>query len=745
MKKFSLLLFSIFFLLFLQTCSEREDTKLAEKKSLTFEEANNFLTFINTQASLGAGEYQLVVATKNNNQTGDYKIRVNINGENSDLEGTWSPSAGLDADPNHNPAHAISLAYAGGLITQTTSAIDSYLYLLKNGNIIAEGAEINLPISQINSQAYTDAYYRAVDPDNKRSTFKDWQRVNGFDQGYDVHVIFRDTKDLGYGRNMYARKDKGTDNISFYVKNYAADLGDTSGQYNTANVTAAIHEMNQYHIGTNAIEFSPIDSSDDSSEKILKFFTFRKDKNSAIEYRKDTTDLDGRGQKQMPIPCLICHGARLLPLNQDGEFQLLSLTTAKLNQLEVESFEFASTGVYQKSEIEKQIKIINQYVNEVYEAIGNQSSTNFNHWENAFSIELSEGRYGGINFPRKTYDNTFIPLGWRQTSERPDGVEQLFTEVIQPHCISCHSIRGKTVAEINEAVNDINFSTYEKFISYNDKVIDYVYRRGIMPLSLLNFKAFWEKPNGAPTLLASFLNDFDLYDNNNLPIEPGRPYAKPGENRSAWSPVQLNASASLFANSFQWTLISQPALATASFNHDQIPNPIFTADTNGSYVLELTVGNKLGSHSQRTTLIIDNTGAMLPKHQSELSFVDDVMNTILGANAENNCANCHRSNADQHTDDALYDGKYDGIPVFYSLYKDYPTNTEYNLNLYRHVRARVNLVDPENSLLLTKPTGHHHGGGVRIDRDTLAGEKNYQILLNWIREGAICGDHPICQ
>jgi len=743
-KKLSIIFISIFSIIFLHACSKRPDTARIEKPALTFEEANSFLTFINTQASLGPGEYQLVVATQSNNQTGDYKIRVKINGETFELEGSWSPSAGLDANPDNNPTHTLTLAHAGGLTTQSTSSVDSYLYLLKNGVVISEGEEIDLPISQIDSQAYTDAYYRAVDPNNERSTLKDWQRVNGFDQGHDVHVIFRDTKDLGYGRNMYARKDQTTGNISFYVQNYAADLGSASGQYNRANVTAAIQEMKQYHIGTNAIEFSPMDENDPSSQKILKFYTFRSDKVGSVEYRKDTADLDGRGEKQMPIPCLVCHGATLLPLNVDGEFQLLSLESAKLNQLEVDSFEFADSGVFQQSEIENQMKIINQYVYEVYEDIGNRDATNFDKWDSDFALELSAGRYGDIDFASAIYVDTFIPTGWQQTVGRPDGVEQLFSEVIQPHCISCHSIRGKTVAEINNAANDINFSSYEKFISYNDTIIDYVYRRGVMPLSLLNYNAFWDKPEGAPALLASFLTGFDSYDENNLPLKPGRPFAKPGENRSAWSPVQLNGSASLFASSFQWRLINKPSLATASFDNELIPNPIFTADTNGNYVLELSVSNKLGTHSQRTTLTIDDSGAMLAKHQSELTFVEDVMDNILGATAENSCADCHRSRASQVADVGIgYDGRYDGIPVFYSYFLDGTATV--NDNLYRHVRARTNLADPENSLLLLKPTGNHHGGGVRIDRNTLAGERNYQTLLNWIREGAICGEDVVCQ
>lgn len=728
----------------LSACSERADTPRPEAATLEFEAADDFLQFINTQASLGAGSYTLVVGTQTAGVSGTYGISVNINGTISNLQGSWSSSGGLDPNPANNPNHTLTLNMAGGLTTTTSSAADTYLYLLKNGVLVAEGEEIDLPVSQIDSQTYTDAYYRAVDPNNERLTLTDWQQVNGFSQGYDVHVVFRDTKDLGYGRNMYARRDAITGDISFFVQNYAADIGGAEGQYSSANVVAAIQEMGQYHIGTNAIEFSPIDPNDPLSERILKFFTFRKDPQQGnAEVRMDTANLDGRGEKQMPIPCLVCHGARLLPLDENGDFQMLSLKSAKLNQLEVDTFEFADTGMFQKDLIEPDIKIINEYVNEVYLEIGAQDPTNFNRWDSAFALELSEGRYGGAGFPFATYDDTFIPTGWREDPSRPDGVEQLYSEVIQPHCISCHSIRGKSVAEVNNTANDINFSTYEKFMSYNDKVIDYVYKRGIMPLSLLNYKAFWAQPEGAPAILASFLNGFDLYNVNNLPMEPGRPFAKPGENRTAWSPVQLNASASLYARTYLWSIVSQPGGSTATFSNNTIANPIFTADMNGNYVLRLTVSNDLGSHNEETTITIDNSlSSPLQKSQTELTFVDDIMDNIMGATAENNCANCHRSRAAHEAAAAMipttYDGRYDGIPVFYSYYVDGTATV--NTNLYRHVRARVNLADPENSLLLRKPTGNHHGGDVRIDRDTLAGEAQYQILLNWIREGAVCGD-----
>jgi len=42
-------------------------------------------------------------------------------------------------------------------------------------------------------------------------------------------------------------------------------------------------------------------------------------------------------------------------------------------------------------------------------------------------------------------------------------------------------------------------------------------------------------------------------------------------------------------------------------------------------------------------------------------------------------------------------------------------------------------------LLLLKPTQQQHGGGLQIFRNNVTGEAEYQTLLNWIQEGAVCG------
>ena len=72
---------------------------------------------------------------------------------------------------------------------------------------------------QTTAQSYADAYYRAIDPLNERTTLAAWKAKNLFDTGTgtQVTVVFGDTRDLGYGRRMTARQNAdGT--LAFFVE-----------------------------------------------------------------------------------------------------------------------------------------------------------------------------------------------------------------------------------------------------------------------------------------------------------------------------------------------------------------------------------------------------------------------------------------------------------------------------------------------------------------------------------------------
>lgn len=705
--------------------------------ALAAEAPNSFLQFINTQASLPAGDYEVVAATAQGGRNAYYTLTITRDDGSVQTEyGQWTSSGGMDPDAAGNFRYPVTMSRAGGLKVSLTSIADAYIYLVRDGRIIAEDdnsgggthALLDLATNRISSVAYANAYYAAVDPDNERDTLDKYRRKNCFVPGNPdcvgqnfaatKHVVFRDSKDLGYGRNMYARRNTdGT--VAFLVDNYVIRLQKgSSSNYGPINVEAAVREDRQYHVGTNAIEFSPRDPDDPGSELIAKFFTY----NAAGE-RITSADLDGRGVKHMPGMCLVCHGGRLYPLEPNGDFPLISLRSAKYNILEVDSFDYADLPGWSLADQQAGFRAMNEYVHGSYQDMAARDDAQQGKWFADFAIEIADGRYGGPGLPEATYQTDHVPAGWQQTLDRPEGVEQLYKHVIEPHCIACHSLQGTNAGQnVSELANAINFSSWEKFYAYRLQVVDYVFRRGVMPLSLRNWEDFWRNPQDKPALLASFLDEPALFDDGGKVVRPGAPIARPGADRTTTSPAQLDGTASSFAVTYAWAITATESGETASLSDAGNARPVLTTSGDGDYTLTLTVTNALGaSAAEEVVITIDSSTPIT----STRTFVDDVA-PLMGVYTGSQCASCHSNPS-----------SYDGIPVSY--------DSSDNANVYRDVLARVNLAEPENSLLLNKPTGLRHGGGVQIDLDTLAGRDRYNTILEWIRAGAPCGvDQLIC-
>lgn len=710
-------------------CFGDKDT-VSEPVALAAEAPDAFLTYPDTQASLAAGAYDIVVGTDVAGQSGSYRLVVTFDdGTTQAIKGSWLSSGGPSAAAAGNGRHQITLPRAGGVRIALDSAVDGYLFLLRNDHLIdsdtdggANGeALIDRPLSLISSQKYGEAYYAAVDPSGVRRTLAEWKSKNGFDAGFDSHVIFRDAFDLGYGRDMYARRNPDG-RIAVFVNNYVVRvLPGSSTNYGPLNVEAAISQDSRYLLGTNAIEFSPADEdapNENGGMMITKFFTF-----DASGKRIVSADLDGRGVKHMPGMCWACHGGKPAPLDESGNFQVQSLRSAKMNMLDVGLLEYSPQSGYQRPQLEAGLRTINEYVAETYAVMAgrdvNDAVTGSAHWSAAFAQSLAAGRYAAS----ATHVDAFIPAGWTASVSRPEGVEALYKQVVEPHCIGCHALQGSTAGEnVSDLANAINFSSYEKFISYRSKIIDYVYRRGNMPMSLRNFERFWKEPDKAPALLATYLSEPTLFNASGNVIQPGRPVARPGNSRSvkttAGQTVQLDGRSSYFAQRYQWQIVSAPS--GAALTDPATARPVLTAPVNGNYVIALTVSNGRGADTAEITLTVNDALAKAP---GQFTFVDDIM-PILGSSGGTACTSCHSSG-----------GGYAGIPVFWSS----------DSGLYRRVLSRIDFRDPENSKLLTKPTSLNHGGGVQLSMLLPADKADYDTLLSWIREGAVCGsDAALC-
>lgn len=585
--------------------------------------------------------------------------------------------------------------------------------------------------SMIDNDAYAEAYYSAVDPNNL-DTLTKWKMHNNFDNAAVTNATFRDAKDLGYGRDMYAWQHEG--NTYIYVNNYVVELqpGDAT-QYGPLNLDAAIEKNPQYHIGTNAIEFSP-DPTDpaDPKHRIVKFFIFGPADANGVQRRLNSADLDGRGVKYMPTMCTVCHGGTMYPLTNSGEFNPISLKSTHLHILEKGTLEFSQLSPFTSDDQEDPIKIINGLVLETFEETGKRQDSNSSddraNWDSSFAEALLKSAYNVESADELKANSVSYQAGQVPDEWESKGKAQLYTEVIEPHCIGCHSLRGTMVAGPENA---ISFSSYDNFMKYSDQIVKYVYQYAVMPLSLINYTQFWEDPNGGPRLLADDLIAFQeeinaekaekykdtIFDSSGQIQRPGRPIAVPGDDRTVTLDTAVqNATASKFTTEYSWRVLND---SSAMLDDYASPAPRIV-DTAGDSVIELELTT---SNSQSTA---DPESVKLTVN-SDLTptvpiFVDSDPNqqNILTILKDNGCSGCHRA-----------EGGYDGIPIYY-LVDDYKNSP---LDFYRNVLDRVNQGDPEDSLLLRKASGKvpHVGAGTPLTKE------NYNTVLNWVRGGVVCG------
>src|SRR5438552_1371305 len=111
---------------------------------------------------------------------------------------------------------------------------------------------------ETNTNEYAAAYYRAIDPGNAKDTIDKWKTANLFGttgNGTEHLAVFRDVKDLGYGRRMTGRMNIDG-SVAFYVENYNVTPGGSTQYSSDLNVDAAILRDTLWHVGTNAIDWS---------------------------------------------------------------------------------------------------------------------------------------------------------------------------------------------------------------------------------------------------------------------------------------------------------------------------------------------------------------------------------------------------------------------------------------------------------------------------------------------------------
>ena len=605
-----------------------------------------------------------------------------------------------------------------------TSAEPNSFLLFPNPQKQADGT------LQTNTQEYADAYYRAIDPNNERDTLEKYKAKNGFETGTGTewNVIFGDRRDLGYGRRMYVRQNPDK-TMAFYVENYLIQAGPAYA-YSPLNLDAAIVRDTRWLVGINAIEFTP---GPNGGAPFPKFYNF-----NPAGVRQVAVNLDNRGPKSMPGPCISCHGGRgdaLTPpdstgkrrfnLVQNGVSQTRGDVQARLHPFEADAFDFSTTRPgWSRAELEGKIKEVNKAILCTYPLPEPSSfpedqcrrTVGGSEWQGTAAAVIKNA-YGGNGLPSPTFIDNYVPESWVKA-----GQSTLYTEVIATSCRTCHAMRG------TNAQSDIDFNAYEKFASYADRIKAHVFDRGNMPLAFIVFDAFWDDPR-RPQLLADFLQTqgYNVRDPAGNIIRPGRPLADPGPSRVAAPGANpLSGEGSLYTASYAWTLVSGPS--GGSIADASAARATLNATTPGTYVVRLvTTNNGVNSAPAEIRIVVDPTLSIAP---SAVRFADikAVMQT------PGLCTACHNPV-----------GTPPMPPVFY-------TNEDRNGDgtvgdatddrwFYEEVRSRINFTEVGASPLLRKPSNNHHGGklvsGFDTSKEPGAPERaRYDLFLNWILNGA---------
>lgn len=584
---------------------------------------------------------------------------------------------------------------------------------------------------ETNTAAYTQSYYEAIDPLNERDTLTKYKQKNGFGSGTgeEITVVFGDQRDLGYGRRMTVRRNPdGT--LAFFVENYLIQAG-AGYQYSPANLEAAIVRDQRWLVGINAIEFTP---GPNGGAPFPKFYNFQ----AGTEARATFVDLDGRGGKAMPGPCISCHGGRgdaLMPAGPDGKrkFNLVqngvSLqrgdVQARLHPFEPDVFGFSTTPGFTRADQEAKIKRINTWILCSYPIVGTSTApedacrrpAGASEWA-APQADLIKAAYGGPGLPRATWDDNYVPPGWEAV-----GQSTLYREVIATSCRTCHSQRGTVLQD------DISFPTYAKFAAYTERIKAHVIDRGNMPLAQIVYNAFYGA-NRQETV-GAFLTQqgLNVKDASGATLRPGRPIADPGPSRVVrQGATPLSASNSLYATSYAWSIIGGPA-GGATIASPSAENTTFNATQNGTYTVRLvaSAGN-VQSAPADIQIVVDNTLAKAP---ADIRFAD-IKAVLQSPEAGCTNSNCHAPGGTQSAPVYYTNLDRNGDGVINSVDEDWH---------YAEVRGRVNFTEIVSSPLLRKPSGNHHNGALRPGFDTSAApgqaaRANYDLFLNWILNGA---------
>jgi hypothetical protein len=313
---------------------------------------------------------------------------------------------------------------------------------------------------QIGDEATAKAYYKFIDPKDKRTTLGGWWDTVGFspDGGGGTRTAYMNHNDLGFGRDMNCR-ERGND-IACYVTNYGSPMAADNADL-AFNKTAPAG-------ATVAMEYSTIDTLE-GRDPIIKFFVFEPGANRASQ-RVQSADLDQTYPKFVPQLCLNCHGGDYSPTTPTPVFDDVNIQ-ASFREFDLPTFEYP--GAAPRAAQEGNFYLLQMMIRKTKPA--------------GAIVDLIDHWYAAGT----TADDSYVPAGWKGDANQI----ALYTTVVGRSCRTCHVALG------GSAPRERSWMTYEQFKNQRGMVVFDVCRQHIMPHAKVTFENFWTaSPSRSPVL-----------------------------------------------------------------------------------------------------------------------------------------------------------------------------------------------------------------------------------------------------
>jgi mono/diheme cytochrome c family protein len=437
----------------------------------------------------------------------------------------------------------------GGTVPVLTNGGSGALDLDASGNALTADALLTavsptVPMTQISKAetlSSTTAYYRALDPNNQKTTLSAWLDANCFDSTQSdfgtgaagangAHAVYTNNFDLGFGRDMY------------FIKCTAGSAAVTKGLAHVGDMASVV--INYASLEQAALKQAPFlavameyaGDSTSNGQRYPKFYAFAPDDRTGAFDRVSSANFDRRGEKYLPGACLACHGGSI----SDTTFAASANVDATFMPWDLDGLLYSDTdpaflgnliggAPYTRATQMPNLNQLNTLAWQTYQTpelkssgapgcapTPAASSTCIDRF--AAPIALLQKWYGqsGPQGPSAIYSDSNTPDGWPTSipagaaPTTPSGApDDLYHAVFARHCRSCHT-QNATIGN--------QFGTFQAFQGFTQGLVGsgatgitkLAFQYAQMPLARLTMDRFWvdfdgNTPSAAQTL-ANYLD-----------------------------------------------------------------------------------------------------------------------------------------------------------------------------------------------------------------------------------------------